>query len=162
MVMKYCFKLGLYKQGLMHDLSKYSPTEFIAGVKYYQGFRSPNDAEREDKGYSAAWLHHKGRNRHHLEYWTDYSIEENEIIVGVEVPVCYVAEMLCDRIAASRNYKGDKYTDSSPYEYYIHSKSRYIIHKNTAELLEKLLVMLKEYGEDYTFDYIRREILKNK
>ena len=61
LVMKHCFKAGLYKQGLLHDMSKYSPTEFWAGVKYYQGTRSPNDAEREDKGVSYAWLHHKGR-----------------------------------------------------------------------------------------------------
>ena len=72
-VMRYCFKIGLYWQGLTHDLSKYSPSEFWQGCKYYQGYRSPNNAEREDKGYSAAWLHHKGRNKHHLEYWLDYS-----------------------------------------------------------------------------------------
>ena len=75
-----CFKVGLYKQGLLHDLSKYSPTEFLVGCKFYQGTRSPNNAEREVKGYSAAWLHHKGRNRHHYEYWLVYrpcgSVEE--------------------------------------------------------------------------------------
>ena len=48
LVMKYCFRIGLYKQGLLHDLSKYSPTEFLVGCKYYQGTRSPNNAERED------------------------------------------------------------------------------------------------------------------
>ena len=62
-----CFKIGLYKQGLLHDMSKYTPTEFLVGCKYYQGTMSPNNAEREDKGYSAAWLHHKGRNKHHME-----------------------------------------------------------------------------------------------
>ena len=62
LVMKGCFKVGLYYQGLTHDLSKYSPTEFWVGAKYYQGNRSPNNAEREDIGYSSAWLHHKGRN----------------------------------------------------------------------------------------------------
>ena len=76
LVRKYCFKLGLYRQGLMHDLSKYSPTEFFVGAKYYQGYRSPNTAERLDRGYSTAWLHHKGRNKHHLEYWIDYSLQK--------------------------------------------------------------------------------------
>ena len=71
MVMRHCFAVGLYKQGLLHDLSKYSWTEFSMGAKYYQGNRSPNDAEREDKGYTSSWLHHKGRNKHHLEYWVD-------------------------------------------------------------------------------------------
>ena len=65
-VMRYCFKIGLYWQGLTHDLSKYSPTEFLVGMKYYQGDRSPNNAEREDTGMSKSWMHHKGRNKHHL------------------------------------------------------------------------------------------------
>ena len=55
-VMKLCFKLGLYKRGLLHDLSKYSPVEFFAGVKYYQGYRSPIDREKEVIGYSKGWL----------------------------------------------------------------------------------------------------------
>lgn len=75
LVMQHCFRVGLYYQGLTHDLSKYSPVEFLPGVRFYQGDRSPNDAERKTKGYSAAWLHHKGRNKHHLEYWVDYSAE---------------------------------------------------------------------------------------
>ena len=73
LVCKGCFRVGLYRQGLTHDLSKFSPTEFRQGIKYYQGYRSPNAAEREQKGYSEAWMHHKGRNRHHYEYWTDLS-----------------------------------------------------------------------------------------
>ena len=74
LVMRGCFQVGLIRQGLLHDLSKYSPTEFIVGCKYYQGNMSPNNAEREAVGYSSAWLHHKGRNKHHLEYWIDYGI----------------------------------------------------------------------------------------
>ena len=50
LVMGYCFRAGLYRQGLLHDLSKYSPAEFLVGAKYYQGNRSPNNAEREDIG----------------------------------------------------------------------------------------------------------------
>ena len=73
LVMLGCFRVGLYRQGLTHDLSKYSPAEFWQGAKYYQGTRSPNTAEREENGYSLAWMHHKGRNRHHYEYWTDMS-----------------------------------------------------------------------------------------
>lgn len=73
-VMRHCFAVGLYYQGIMHDMSKYMPSEFLMGCKYYQGGkRSPNNGEREDKGYSFAWMHHKGRNRHHFEFWTDYS-----------------------------------------------------------------------------------------
>ena len=155
MVMKNCFKCGMYKQGLLHDLSKYSWTEFSVGAKYYQGNRSPNDAEREDKGYSSAWLHHKGRNKHHLD-------KSNRQLVGMRMPERYVVEMFCDRIAASKNYNGDKYSDSFPLEYYMKGRSRDMLHPESAVLLEQLLHMLAEKGEDYTFDYIRREILHNK
>lgn len=67
LVCRYCLRLGLVWQGLTHDLSKYSPTEFWRGAKYYQGTRSPNDQERKENGLSLAWLHHKGRNRHHFD-----------------------------------------------------------------------------------------------
>ena len=122
LVMKYCFECGLYQQGLTHDLSKYSPTEFIPGCIYYQGDHSPNEAERADRGYSSAWLHHKGRNKHHLEYWIDYASNKTGL-GGMKMPLRYVCEMVCDRVAASRIYLGDKYTDASPWEYYEHSKN---------------------------------------
>ena len=93
LVMKYCSRIGLYKQGLLHDLSKYSPTEFLVGCKYYQGTRSPNNAEREATGVSMSWLHHKGRNRHHFEHWVDYSLDGEHVIMGARMPRKYVAEM---------------------------------------------------------------------
>ena len=162
---KYCFKLGLYRQGLMHDLSKYSPTEFFVGAKYYQGYRSPNTAERLDRGYSSAWLHHKGRNKHHLEYWIDYSLQKDGYpLTGMEMPVKYVAEMLCDRIAACRVYQGDAYTDASAWQYYESGLrvNTMIMHPKTRELLETMLHMLAEKGEEATFVYIRREVLGKK
>lgn len=162
LVLKSCFKAGLYKQGLLHDMSKYSPTEFFVGAKYYQGTRSPNDAEREAKGYSAAWLHHKGRNKHHLEYWIDYSLENGKQMSGLKMPTKYLVEMFCDRVAASKNYNGKKYTNSDPLNYYLHSKSHYMIHPETAQQLEELLTMLKEKGEDETFKYIRTVLLGKK
>lgn len=114
-VMKNCFRAGLYWQGITHDLSKYMPTELLPGIKYYQGNRSPNNAEREATGLSKAWLHHKGRNRHHYEYWTDYSpTAAKGQMVGVIMPRRYIAEMLCDRVAASKIYNGENYRDSYP------------------------------------------------
>lgn len=156
--MKSCFRLGLYKQGLLHDLSKYSPTEFFVGVKYFQGDRSPNNAEREDKGYTSAWLHHKGRNKHHLEYWIDYDLE-NGGMTGMKMPVKYVVEMFCDRVAASKNYNKEKYKDDFPLAYFQKGKNKYLLHKDTEQLLELLLTMLAEKGEEETFAYINREIL---
>ena len=157
-----CFKVGLYKQGLLHDLSKYSPTEFLVGCKFYQGTRSPNNAEREVKGYSAAWLHHKGRNRHHYEYWLDYSTDPNEGIIGMKMPVRYVVEMFLDRIAASKVYIGEAYNDSDPLRYYENGRAGELMHPETRALLEKLLHMLAEKGEEETYRYIRREVLRKK
>lgn len=160
LVCRHCFRLGLYRQGLLHDLSKYSPVEFLVGAKYYQGFQSPNNAERMDRGYSSAWLHHKGRNKHHLEYWLDYSLGEESPLTGMKMPVKYVAEMFCDRVAASKTYLGEKYTDGAPLAYYEKSKSHYLMHPETRALLEDMLHMLAEQGEEKTFAYIRYHILK--
>ena len=162
LVRKYCFKLGIYRQGLMHDLSKYSPSEFIPGVKYYQdGHRSPNNAQREDEGVSKAWLHHKGRNKHHFEDRIDYDVDGSRtVLAGMKMPVKYVAEMFCDRIAASRIYNKEKYKDSDPLDYYIKGLGHYIMHPETDALLHKLLQMLADKGEEYTFEYIKKNVLK--
>lgn len=161
LVRRGCFKVGLYKQGILHDLSKYSPTEFLVGCKYYQGNMSPNNAERLENGLSLAWLHHKGRNKHHLEYWIDYGVGK-EPVSGMKMPVRYVVEMFIDRVSACKTYQKDKYTVQSPLLYYERGKAHYMIHPESRALLEQLLHMLAEHGEEYTFDYIRREVLKNK
>ena len=160
LVRKHCFRLGLYWQGLTHDLSKYSPTEFCRSIKYYQGFRSPNDQERLENGVSLSWLHHKGRNRHHFEYWIDYCLkpEGGVYMGGCKMPKKYVAEMFCDRIAACRVYQGDKYTDASAYDYYQHSKGHIIINADTSALLDRWLLLLKEEGEEEAFSRIRMEL----
>ena len=156
-----CFRMGLYWQGLTHDLSKYSPTEFWTGVRYYQGNRSPNEIERREKGYSAAWLHHKGRNRHHLEYWIDYAADGSGMC-GMKMPLKYVLEMFCDRVAASKTYRGAVYRDSDPYDYYARSIDHYIIHPDTAKTLEYLLRTLRDEGEDKAFAEARRMLREEK
>ena len=153
-VIAHCAKAGILWQGLRHDLSKYSPTEFIPGAKYYQGTRSPNEQERELYGYSVAWMHHKGRNKHHYEYWNDYNPKTKQT-ENVEMPVKYVIEMFCDRVAASKIYNGDAYKDSDSLDYYGRIRGKKRMHENTEKLLEKLLVMLSEEGEEKTFAYIR-------
>jgi hypothetical protein len=162
LVRKYCFRLGLYWQGLTHDLSKYSPVEFWAGVKYFQGDRSPNDAQRRRIGYSAAWMHHKGRNRHHFEFWTDYGLQ-GEGITGVEMPKKYVAEMFCDRLAASKIYRGKDFDPGDPYLFFQRGKAkRLLIHPNTSDLLEEMLLRLRDQGENAAFSYIRHDVLGKK
>lgn len=162
LVCKGCFAVGLFRQGLLHDLSKYSPAEFLVGVKYFQGNRSPNNAEREARGYSSAWLHHKGRNKHHYEYWIDYSLHGG--IGGMcpaPMPRRYIAEMVMDRIAACKVYLGDKYTDKSPLEYYLTGKDPAPMHPFTRSNLEYLLQMLAEQGEKRTFVYIKNVFLQS-
>lgn len=154
LVLRHCWRVGLYWQGLTHDLSKFSPVEFSAGAKYYQGNRSPNEIERREKGYSAAWLHHKGRNKHHLEYWIDYGTNKTGL-TGMKMPLRYVCEMVCDRVAASRIYLGEKYTDASPWQYYERSKDHYLLHPETRALLEKLLMMVRDIGQERTFAYMK-------
>lgn len=162
LVMKGCFKVGLYQQGICHDLSKYSPTEFLVGCQYYQGNMSPNNAERKAKGYSAAWLHHKGRNKHHYEYWIDYSGIENIPLAGMKMPIRYVVEMFIDRVSASKIYKKDGYNESSPLEYYEKGKNSYVIHPESRALLELLLHKLADEGENAVIHYIRTDVLKNE
>ena len=157
-----CFRVGLYWQGLTHDLSKYSPTEFKIGMKYYQGTRSPNNAEREAVGYSSAWLHHKGRNKHHYEYWIDYTMRVPGGMMPVPMPRKYIAEMIMDRIAACKVYNGDKYTDSSALEYYQLGRDPAPLHEETRKWLEFFLKMLSEKGEKETFAYMKKEFLKKQ
>ena len=161
LVCKGCFRIGLYRQGLTHDLSKYTPTEFRVGAKYYQGNRSPNGAEREEKGYSEAWIHHKGRNRHHFEYWSDLD-RKTKRYESVPMPRRYVAESFMDRIAASRVYEGEKYTDASALNYLHRSLDGSLMHPDTYRQMEFLLTMLKEKGENDTFSYIKYHVLKGK
>ena len=161
LVMKYCFACGLYEQGLAHDLSKYSPTEFIPGCIYYQGDHSPNEAERLARGYSSAWLHHKGRNKHHFEYWTDINPATRQY-EPVEMPRKYLAEMVMDRIAACKTYQGAAYTDASPLVYLDRARESSCVNPATFRQLHFLLTMLAEKGEDETFRFIREVVLTGK
>jgi len=161
LVMAGCFRVGLYWQGLVHDLSKYSPTEFWTGAKYYQGNRSPNTAEREDKGFSEAWMHHKGRNRHHFEYWTDMN-RQTRCYESVPMPRKYLVEQVMDRRAACMVYQGKNYTAGSALAYFEKSRERELMHPKTRRELELLLTMLKEQGEKEAFRYMRRHVLKGK
>lgn len=158
-----CFKLGLYWQGLTHDLSKYTWPELRIGIKYYLDGQSPHNGERKVLGYSSAWLHHKGRNKHHAEYWIDYKVGpiENRYITGMRMPVKYLVEMFVDRISACKNYRGVQYRDSDALEYYEKRKKYMVIDDHSRKQLEILLHMLAEKGEEETFAFIRRNILRN-
>lgn len=164
LVMKHCFRIGLYRQGLMHDMSKYMPSELLMGFMYYDdGKSSPNNGERNAKGYSDAWMHHKGRNRHHFEYWLDYSQEIREgqfPMQPVQMPRRYVAEMLMDRISASKNYNKEAYTDRDPLIYFEKGRGKGMLHPQTRKELHGMLKILAERGEDELFRFVKDYYLK--
>ena len=150
-VMKFCFKCRLYKRGLLHDLSKYSLTEFFSSAKYFQGTSSPIDAEKREKGYSLAWQHHKGHNPHHWEYWIDnVGTYKN---TPCKIPIEYVIEMICDWLGAGIVYSKQKPNYNQPYvellEYYNKCKNERIFHEETQELIEFYLNMIANKGINY-------------
>ena len=161
LVVRHCFRCGIPWQGLRHDLSKYSPAEFFPGCKYYTGKRSPNEGERKDKGFSAAWMHHKGRNKHHFEYWNDVSPETHRY-APVKMPYRYLVEMFCDRIAASKTYGGKNYTDEYALNYFLGGHGRSQMHPDTAAELERMLTMLRDRGEKETFAFVRKKVKEMK
>ena len=157
LVFKHCRRCGLFWQGLFHDLSKYSPAEFLIGARYYQGDKSPNDAERRATGASLAWMHHKGRNKHHYEYWIDYQLgEKTASYTPVPMPNRYIIEMLCDRVAACETYHRDDFYTRRPLEYFESRPAESLMHPET---MEKLTALLKLYAEkgDEAFDIIRKK-----
>lgn len=160
MVRKLCFKCGLYWQGLTHDLSKYSPTEFWNGVKFYTGTMSPHVGERETYGYSKAWLHHKGCNKHHAEYWQD--IRPNGFTEPIPIPMKYFAEMLCDRVAASMVYLSDKFTKRSALDYYRTHYDENQFHPETREQLEYWLVNIASTDIENAFNELKETLKEGK
>lgn len=151
MVRKLCFKCGLYWQGMTHDLSKYSPVEFWNGVKYYTGTASPHIGERKEKGHSDAWVHHHNRNKHHGEYWWD--INQDGKSCPIPMPTKYLKEMICDRVAASMIYLGDKYHNAAPLEYYRSHKDENQFDAHTSALLEYYLKKISDCGFDEAMEY---------
>lgn len=161
-VFKLCCKIGNPIRGFLHDWSKFSPTEFFESTKYYDGHKSPILVCKADKGYSDAWLHHKGRNKHHYEYWLDYSPNAEIGLQGNKMPVKYVVEMFIDRMAACKTYYGEDYKNDSPLNYFLKNQGHYTMHEDTMELLEKLLTMLANEGEEPTLKYIKKVLLRKK
>lgn len=154
-VMKNCFRCGLYWRGLVHDLSKYGFTEFFSSARYFQGSRSPIDAEKEAIGYSLAWQHHKGHNPHHWEYWIDnLGTKEN---TPLKIPYVYVIEMICDWIGAGQVYSKETWTQHEPLAFYKKVRKSRIIHPDTEKLILTFLKTIDKQGleafYETAFDY---------
>ena len=155
MVFKYCCRVGIPWQGLLHDLSKFTPVEFIPSVRYFQGTSSPIGAERRAKGYSAAWLHHKSRNMHHWEYWVEFRDDGSEYYV--KMPMNYLKEMLCDWLSAGKTYNRGRWQQHYPLNYFHTHESYYKLHPETKAFALRVLEMIKEKGEDETLAWLAKQ-----
>ena len=158
-VMRFCFKCGFYKRGILHDLSKYGLTEFFSSPKYFQGNRSPIEAEKDKNGYSIAWQHHKGHNPHHWEYWIDnIGTYKN---TPCKIPYEYVIEMLCDWLAAGIVYSKQKPNFNKPYaeplKYYNAHKNERIFYKETQKLIEYYLNIIECDGINYFCKLVKKK-----
>lgn len=156
-VFVHCVKCGIVWRGVVHDLSKFSPTEFFESVKYYQGNRSPIGVCRRTTGVSRAWLHHKGRNKHHIEYWLDPDCE-----VTPMMPYKYAVECVCDKIAATKTYAGVNYTEDKALLHWEKYGNKVNGNPKTMAFIEHTFRDLSEKGEKYVLNkkYMKRTYAK--
>lgn len=157
-VFKLCCKIGEPWRGLVHDLSKYSPTEFFESIKYYVGTHSPITEAKIDKGYSEAWLHHKGRNRHHSEYWVDFDATDKTPVM----PYKYAAEMICDKLAAGIVYMGKKWTKEYELEYWNNEKEHIRVNPKIASFVTEVMEQVAKDGIDKTLTKKNIKAIYNK
>ncbi len=148
LVFKLCCRAGEPWRGFVHDLSKYSPTEFLESVKYYTGTHSPITEAKKEKGYSKAWLHHKGRNKHHAEYWVDNTAPDETPII----PYKYAVEMICDKLAAGMAYKKKDFTYEYELNYWMKEKEKIKINKKTEEFVTAVLSSVVKDGINKTIN----------
>ena len=148
LVFKLCIKAGIPFRGLVHDLSKYSITEFWESVKYYNGSRSPITYAKKDNGYSKAWLHHKGRNKHHAEYWYDNNSPEQMPVI----PYKYQVEMLCDNLAAGITYNGKRWKNDTQLNYWTEAKKTMLLNEKNKAFMTEALTQVSINGIDKTLN----------
>jgi len=146
-VFVHCAKCGILFRGLVHDLSKFSPAEFFESAEYYRGSYSPIVACRKEKGVSLAWLHHKGRNRHHIEYWLDPECEEQPMM-----PYKFAVECICDKLAATKIYRGKSYQPSDAIAHWKRIGNKVNGNPRTMKFIETVFSDLSERGEGFVLN----------
>lgn len=146
----YCTKAHITWRGIMHDMSKFSPTEFLESIKYYVGNRSPIDVCKEKNGYSNAWLHHKGRNPHHYEYWQDNFDNGGK---PLQMPFKYALELICDYLGAGRAYMKNDFSYEAEYNWWKQKITKPIaMHPQTKAFVE---IMLSTMAKENSCDCLR-------
>ena len=121
-VMIECFKRGLYWQGLVHDLSKYSLEEFVQSANYFQGTGTPINKVKSELGYSIAY--------------------EGKIKPIENIPKKYLLEMVCDMVGASKAYLKGSYNPKEPLKYFIEHKDKWLMTEENKYFIQKELEKL--------------------
>ena len=142
-----CVQNGIWWRGLLHDLSKFYPSEFFAYAKifygkiklvrdingYYDPYLSTN------KVFTKSWISHLHRNKHHWQYFA--LVDENMSVVLMEMPKVYIIEMISDWIGATKAQK----SKLGVIQWYRVYKNKILLHQNSKRFLEsKLEEIFKE------------------
>lgn len=131
-----CCKYGLFWQGLIHDWSKFLPSEFIPYANFFYGgdnrkdrFYNPADGSDE---FNRSWLLHQHRNPHHWQFWLLQNDDGSKL--PLEMPIEYAIEMVCDWRGAGR---ASGYSDTPAW--YLRNKDKIILNQFTRNYVEALL-----------------------
>lgn len=158
-VYRECKACGIGWQGLIHDLSKFSMAEFVPYAKHHHGTTESDRSPRADFEYRAAWMHHKGRNPHHWEYWIDY--DKDGTIIAYKMPFKYVVEAVCDWVGAGIVYEKEAWTQEEPLEYFNKVRSGRYLNKETENLMLFLLNSIKCQGLKGLHWWSQSEVLRD-
>lgn len=155
-----CIDFGIGWRGIVHDISKFSPSEWFPYVdKFYGGpwekYSDRHGDARNFPGYKytqewvderfrTAWLHHQRRNPHHWQYWVLRN--DDGTIVCLEIPRKCALEMVADWWGAGRAIKthhdGGEYDELQ--EWYAKNRDKIMLHDNTREFVEEIVSGLYE------------------
>jgi len=128
-----CRKEGLIWQGIVHDLSKFNPVEFIPYTDRF--FSERGYAPDVLTAFWYAWLHHQHRNKHHWNHWVVDQHEQR----ALQMPDKYVIEMICDWRAMGRDFK------DTAKDFYTKNMDKIILHPLTRIDVERKLGIRKYY-----------------
>lgn len=153
-VFMYCLKSGIPFRGIVHDMSKFSPTEFFESAKYFKGTGSPITSAKKENGYSKAWLHHKGRNKHHWQYWYDTQTTDKTPLM----PYKYTVEMICDGLAAGKVYQAKNWTNEYQLSYFEKESMDACMNKDIKNIVHEVYLQVAKNGISKT---LNKNNLKN-
>ena len=120
---------------LLHDVSKFLPSEFLAYVNYFYG-KEENCSRKEFKrklDFDKAWLKHQNRNKHHWQYWV--LLKDDGSIIPMIIPHKYILEMVADWAGAGRAIAGKWEVK----KWYVKNKDKIVLHEVSRLVVEELL-----------------------